>query len=59
MLNKTKERIAIFFNEKSEARKYGKELRAEEDKKHESNIAVCDYLASRPAYRKRNLSEQH
>lgn len=52
MLKQAKDKIAIFFNEKSEARKYGKELRAEENKAHDLMIEEAKHLASRTSYGK-------
>lgn len=61
MLNKAKERIAIFFNEKSESNKYEKELRAGENKTHDLTIAEAEHLASRTSYGKilKSESEQN
>lgn len=52
MLKQAKDKIAIFFNEKSEARKYEKELRAKENKTHDLLIAEAEHLASRTSYGK-------
>lgn len=50
MLKQAKDKIAIFFNEKSETKKYEKELRVEENKTHNLTIAEAEHIASRTSY---------
>lgn len=61
MLNKTKERIAIFFNEKSEARKAEICHREAESMKHLKMLAGAEELTGRTSYDKilKSESEQN
>lgn len=43
--------IKISLNERIQKRLHIEELRAEENLRHLKNQAVCEYLASRPAYK--------
>lgn len=52
MLKQAKDKIAIFFNEKIQAKKYEKELRAKENNAHSGMIAEAEELASRTSYNK-------
>ena len=52
MLKQAKDKIAIFFNEKIEAKRYEKELRAKESSTHREMIAEAEDLASRTSYNK-------
>ena len=52
MLKQAKDKIAIFFNEKIEAKRYKKELRAKESSTHREMIAEAEDLASRTSYNK-------
>lgn len=57
MLKQAKDKIAIFFNEKIQAKKYKKELRAKESEDHAKTVKKSREFMGRVSYNKLAKSE--